>query len=50
VLIDHAKLVEFDAATKRDDLADSFLQALCWTLCTLFKNINFGALMQSACP
>lgn len=30
VLIDHAKLVEFDAAHKRDDLADAFLQALCW--------------------
>lgn len=31
VLIDHAKLVEFDAAHKCDDLADAFLQALCWT-------------------
>lgn len=41
VLVDHAKLVEFDAATKRDDLADSFLQSLCWTLCTKeFKGLT----------
>lgn len=35
VLIDHAKLVEFDAAHKCDDLADAFLQALCWTTSTV---------------
>ncbi len=48
VLIDHAKLVEFDAASKRDDLADAFLQGLCWTLSTHlskpeFRNISMCA-------
>lgn len=47
-LIDHAKLVEFDAASKRDDLADAFLQGLCWTLSTHmskpeFRNISMHA-------
>ncbi len=47
-LIDHAKLVEFDAASKRDDLADAFLQGLCWTLSTHmskpeFRNISMCA-------